>query len=99
MIICSYDVCSRFGSRLRLRISCNGQCALSFYNLFSTMLPKTMKAMTAMTAGVRALSKTNMASGIATSLTLKKRGVTKVIGALADLGAKEVNSVGKCTIP
>jgi len=63
------------------------------------MLPKTMKAMKAMKAGVRALSKSGMADGIAASLTLKRRDVTKVIGALADLGAKEVKGVGKFSIP
>merc|ERR1712195_433804 len=57
------------------------------------------KAMKALKAGVRALSKSGMADGIATSLTLKRRDVTKVIGALADLGAKEVKSVGKFAIP
>ena len=67
------------------------------------MLPKqTMKAMKAtkaMKAGVRALSKSGMADGIASSLSLKRRDVTKVMGALAELGAKEVKGVGKFTIP
>merc|ERR1719213_378635 len=65
------------------------------------MLPKTaMKAMKAMKAGgVLALSKSGMADGIASSLSLKRRDVTKVLGALADLGAKEVKSVGKFTLP
>ena len=64
------------------------------------MLPKkAMKTMKAMKAGVRALSKSGMADGIATSLSLKRRDVTKVMGALADLGAKEVKSVGKFAIP
>ena len=63
------------------------------------MLPKTMKAMKAMKAGVRAMSKSGMAAGIASSLTPKTRDVAKVIGALADLGTKEVKSVGKFTIP
>merc|ERR1712194_855658 len=64
------------------------------------MLPKTsMKAMKSMKAGVRAMSKSGMADGIATSLSLKRRDVTKVMGALADLGAKEVKSVGKFVLP
>merc|ERR1719367_2618651 len=67
------------------------------------MLPKqTMKAMKAtkaMNAGIRALSKSGMADGIASSLSLKRRDVTKVMGALSDLGAKEVKSVGKFTLP
>jgi hypothetical protein len=35
-----------------------------------------------------------MADGIATTLSLKRRDVTKVMGALAELGSKEVKSVG-----
>merc|ERR1711904_762481 len=57
------------------------------------------KAMKAMKAGARAMSKSGMADGIATSLSLKRRDVTKVMGALAELGAKEVKSVGKFSIP
>ena len=64
------------------------------------MLPKTsMKAMKAMKAGVRAMSKSGMADSIATALSLKRRDVTKVMGALAELGSKEVKSVGKFVIP
>merc|ERR1719171_1358419 len=58
-----------------------------------------MKSMKAMKAGVRALSKSGMADGIASSLSLKRRDVTKVLGALSDLGAEEVKSVGKFTLP
>merc|ERR1712194_155944 len=50
-------------------------------------------------AGVRAMSKTGMADGIATSLELKRRDVTKVLGALADVGAQELKNVGKFTLP
>merc|ERR1711904_354305 len=57
------------------------------------------KAMKAMKSGARAMSKSGMADGIASSLSLKRRDVTKVMGALAELGAKEVKSVGKFTIP
>merc|ERR1712087_325928 len=60
---------------------------------------KAMNSMKAMKAGVRALSKSGMADGIASSLSLKRRDVTKVMGALADLGAKEIKSVGKFTLP
>merc|ERR1711924_503517 len=64
------------------------------------MLPKTsMKAMKAMKVGVRAMSKSGMADSIATTLSLKRRDVTKVMGALAELGLKEVKSVGKFAIP
>merc|ERR1712226_1651120 len=56
-----------------------------------------MKAMKA--GGVRAMSKSGMADGIASSLSLKRRDVTKVMGALADLGSKEVKAVGKFAIP
>ena len=64
------------------------------------MLPKTsMKAKKAMKAGVRAMSKAGMADSIATTLSLKRRDVTKVMGALAELGSKEVKSVGKFVIP
>ena len=45
------------------------------------------------------LSKASMANSIATSLSLKKRDVTKVIRALADLGSKEMKSVGKFVVP
>merc|ERR1711879_1034980 len=58
-----------------------------------------MKAMKAMKAGVRAMSKSSMADSVASSLSLKRRDVTKVMGALAELGSKEVKSVGKFTIP
>ena len=65
-----------------------------------TMLPKkAMKATKSMKVATRALTKTAMADGIATSLSLKKRDVVKVIGALAGLGAKEVKSVGKFVLP
>merc|ERR1712012_1031001 len=57
------------------------------------------KATKAMKAGGRALSKSGMADGIASSLSLKRRDVTKVMGALSDLGAKEIKNVGKFTIP
>merc|ERR1711924_149887 len=67
---------------------------------FSAMLPKTsMKAMKAMKAGVRAMSKSSMADSVASTLSLKRRDVTKVMGALAELGSKEVKSVGKFAIP
>merc|ERR1711988_490928 len=63
-------------------------------------LPKTsMKAMKAMKAGVKAMSKSSMADSVASTLSLKRRDVTKVMGALAELGSKEVKSVGKFTIP
>merc|ERR1711975_139571 len=58
-----------------------------------------MKAMKAMKAGVRAMSKSGMADSVATTLSLKRRDVTKVMGALAELGSKEVKSVGKFAIP
>merc|ERR1719372_3322 len=58
---------------------------------------KAMKAMKA--AGVRAMSKSSMADSVASTLSLKRRDVTKVMGALAELGSKEVKSVGKFTIP
>merc|ERR1712110_340700 len=41
----------------------------------------------------------SMADSVASTLSLKRRDVTKVMGALADLGSKEVKSVGKFTIP
>merc|ERR1712046_369971 len=60
---------------------------------------KAMKSMKATKAGVRAMSKSGMADGIASSLSLKRRDVTKVLGALADLGSKEVKAVGKFALP
>merc|ERR1712064_268682 len=69
-------------------------------SLLSKILPKTsMKAMKAMKADVRAMSKAGMADSIATTLSLKRRDVTKVTGALAELGSNEVKSVGKFVIP
>merc|ERR1712014_261832 len=66
----------------------------------SRMLPKTsMKAMKSMKAGVRAMSKSGMADSVATTLSLKRRDVTKVMGALAELGSKEVKSFGKFAVP
>merc|ERR1719218_550359 len=49
--------------------------------------------------GARALSKSGMADGIASSVSLKRRHVTKVLGALAELGTKEVKAVGKFALP
>merc|ERR1711918_278196 len=69
-------------------------------NYLTAMLPKTsMKAMGSMKVGVKAMSKSGMADSIASSLSLKRRDVTKVMGALAELGSKEVKSVGKFAIP
>merc|ERR1719440_1625737 len=55
--------------------------------------------MKAMKAGVRAMSKSGMADSIGSTLSLKRREVTKVMGALAELGSKEVKGVGKFAIP
>merc|ERR1712170_214748 len=75
-------------------------CRASHPLVTTRMLPKTsMKAMKAMKAGVKAMSKSGMADGIASTLSLKRRDVTKVLGALAELGAKEVKSVGKFALP
>ena len=64
------------------------------------MLPKqAMKAMKSMKTGAKSLSKGAMADGIASSLDLKKRDVNKVLGALTDLGSKEMKRVGKFVIP
>merc|ERR1719502_210293 len=52
-----------------------------------------------MKAGVKAMSKSGMADGIASCLSLKRCDVAKVMGALAKLGSKEVKSVGKFAIP
>merc|ERR1712125_139781 len=64
------------------------------------MLPKkAMGATKAMKVAVRPLSKTGMSENIAASLSLQKRDVAKVLGALAGLGTQEVKSVGKFTLP
>ena len=64
------------------------------------MLPKTaMKSMKALKASVRALSKSGMANGIASSLTLNKTRCHNGDGCLTELATKEVKSVGKFAIP
>merc|ERR1719235_749345 len=54
-----------------------------------------MKTMKAMKAGVRAMSKSDMASGIASSVELKSKEVAKALDALADLATQQVKTVGK----
>merc|ERR1719421_2147007 len=56
-----------------------------------------MKAMKARKAG--ALSKGGIADALATASELKKSDCSKVLGALADMGAAQVKSAGKFVIP
>merc|ERR1719401_2891052 len=60
-----------------------------------------MKAMKAMKGGKsgKAISKGALAQALADQTDLKKSEVSKVLGSLADVAAKEVNKVGKCIIP
>merc|ERR1719203_1468931 len=59
-------------------------------------------AMKAMKGGMKsgvALSKGALAQALADETELKKSEVSKVLGNLADLAAKEVKKAGKCVIP
>merc|ERR1712080_391608 len=58
-----------------------------------------MKAMKAMKAAGKALSKGGLAEAIATATELKKKDCTKVLDSLAALATKQVKSAGKVTIP
>merc|ERR1719498_1487816 len=62
-----------------------------------------MKAMKAMKAKPRAagkaLSKGGIADALATASEVKKSDCSKIIDALADMGAKQVKGVGKFVIP
>ena len=69
---------------------------VSFQSQPAAMAPK-MKAMKAMKA-VKSISKGGIADAISSDTELKKSEVSKVLGALADLAAKEVKK-GKFTIP
>merc|ERR1711972_230049 len=64
---------------------------------------KSMKAMKAMTAKPRAagtaLSKGGIADALATASEVKKSDCSKIIDALAEMGAKQVKTVGKFVIP
>merc|ERR1719164_363900 len=64
---------------------------------------KAMKAMKAMTAKPRAagtaLSKGGIADALSTASEVKKSDCSKIIDSLAEMGAKEVKSVGKFVVP
>merc|ERR1712070_1264794 len=61
---------------------------------------KAMKAMTAKPrAAGKALSKGSIANALATASEVKKSDCSKVVDALAEMGAKQVKSVGKFVIP
>merc|ERR1711971_1131813 len=70
-------------------------------SLCARMLPmqamKAMKAMRAMKGGAP-LSKGGLAEALASKTDLKKAVCSKLIGALADIGAKEVKSKGLFTV-
>merc|ERR1719331_152240 len=59
---------------------------------------KAMKAMRAMKGGA-AMSKGALAEAIASAAGLNKSVCSKLIDALADIGAKEVKSTGIFTVP
>merc|ERR1712039_1160717 len=63
---------------------------------FVKMAPKAMKAMG---ASGKALSKGGLADAIATATELKKRDVVAVMDSLAAVATKQVKSAGKATIP
>ncbi|MFC4290796.1 HU family DNA-binding protein, partial [Neobacillus cucumis] len=60
------------------------------------MAPKAMKAMK---ASGKALTKGGLAEAIAGETELKKRDCVKVLDSLAAVAAKQVKSAGKVTIP
>merc|ERR1712094_160681 len=61
---------------------------------------KAMKAMAAKPrAAGKALSKGGIADALATASEVKKSDCSKVVDALAEMGAKQVKSVGKFVVP
>eukprot|EP00441_Pelagodinium_beii_P016343 CAMPEP_0197659046 /NCGR_PEP_ID=MMETSP1338-20131121/46008_1 /TAXON_ID=43686 ORGANISM="Pelagodinium beii, Strain RCC1491" /NCGR_SAMPLE_ID=MMETSP1338 /ASSEMBLY_ACC=CAM_ASM_000754 /LENGTH=119 /DNA_ID=CAMNT_0043235791 /DNA_START=59 /DNA_END=414 /DNA_ORIENTATION=+ len=62
---------------------------------------KAMKARTmkAMKSGKAVMTKTGLADALATEHDMKRSQVAKVLDTLATVGAKEVKSAGKFTIP
>merc|ERR1719221_1050369 len=64
---------------------------------------KAMKAMTAMKSSTRAagkaLSKGGIADALAQASEVKKSDCSKIIDALAEMGAKQVKTVGKFVVP
>ncbi|CAJ1382871.1 unnamed protein product [Effrenium voratum] len=59
---------------------------------------KAMKAMAAMKGG-KAMTKGALADALATAAALKKSECSKLLDALADIGAGEVVNTGKFTLP
>merc|ERR1712194_488153 len=53
----------------------------------------------AMKAAVRSLSKGGIADAVATACELKKSQCSKVLDALAEIGSKQVKTVGKFVLP
>merc|ERR550514_400330 len=60
---------------------------------------KVMKAMKAARAPGKALAKGGIADALATACELKKAECSKIIGALAEMGAAQVKSAGKFVLP
>merc|ERR1712203_1260622 len=61
---------------------------------------KTMKAMKASTrAAGKALSKGGIAEALAAASEVKKSDCSKIVDALAEMGAQQVKNVGKFVIP
>merc|ERR1712066_937555 len=58
-----------------------------------------MKAMKAMKAGAKALTKGALCEAIAASTELKKAECSKVLDSLAAIAAKEVKKTGKVVVP
>ena len=58
-----------------------------------------MKSMKAMKAAVKSLSKGGIADAVATACELKKSQCSKVLDALAEIGSKQVKTVGKFVLP
>merc|ERR1712137_645052 len=67
--------------------------------LASGCIAAAMKSMKAMKAGARSLSKGGIADALAAATELKKSECSKVLDALASIGAKQVKSAGKFVIP
>ena len=83
----------RLGSRICLGFRL-GRAALPGFS--AEMAPKAMKAMKA--AG-KVLTKGGLAEAIATETEFKKKDVTRVLDSLAGVASEQVKSAGKVTIP
>merc|ERR1712072_963757 len=66
-------------------------------DLCSIMAP--MKAMKAMKAGAKPMSKSGLADALATATELKRKECMQIVDSLAGIGAAQVKSAGKFVLP